>query len=502
PSSVQPSACAMELPLRQPEISKRLQDTGVASAIGDDDTAIGTQLAAMMEVQGPPHDVGHGSSGLLDDQGSGGVIPYLLAVISPGRHAEIDFRLAPRNDPVLGLAVHPDGWRDDPQPRRDRSGVSMRAVAGLYRLAKAENRGIGSLANLHWQEFRFVFLLLFQRHNNRPMPLHGREDHAPTRGGRSRVDRQVGARQGRDDDLAFDDERQSHGVLLVAEKAFGSIDRIDCPESVAILAASPPVDPAADLGRRGVAICIKPECSHLTDHLVKDGRVPRSSEFRRVLLGDDGIVRKRDLQRPADDGLAAKVCHRHRALVPLVQDLRLQGRPHRETQPRRLADSLDGLGLLTLVLPAHVPSGPTRSLDVSHSKGWKPRPLPMSASIIRARGPTSAVRTDFGSLAWICQRELAARCFRLWESCLDHCRSSQQNWKQRLDGRKLKIVSLGEPAMDSHQVRQLEEQVAWAITEVLKSHFPGHRESPRITHLMAKVASSRNRDGWVRGVRD
>jgi len=56
--------------------------------------------------------------------------------------------------------------------------------------------------------------------------------------------------------------------------------------------------------------------------------------------------------------------------------------------------------------------------------------------------------------------------------------------------------------MDSHQVRQLEEQVAWAITEVLKSHFPGHRESPRITHLMAKVASSRNRDGWVRGVRD
>ncbi len=77
----------MELPLRQPEISKRLQDTGVASAIGDDDTAIGTQFAAMVEVQGPPHDVGHGSSGFLDDQGSGGVIPYLLAVIIPGRHA-------------------------------------------------------------------------------------------------------------------------------------------------------------------------------------------------------------------------------------------------------------------------------------------------------------------------------------------------------------------------------------------------------------------------------
>jgi len=42
--------------------------------------------------------------------------------------------------------------------------------------------------------------------------------------------------------------------------------------------------------------------------------------------------------------------------------------------------------------------------------------------------------------------------------------------------------------MDSHQVRQLEEQVARAITVVLKSHFPGHRESPRITHLMAKAA--------------
>ena len=119
----------MELPLRQPEFSKSLQDTGVASAIGGDNTAIGTQFPPMAEVQGPPHDVSHGSSGFLDDQGSGGVIPYLLAVISPSRHAKIDFRLAPRNDPVLGLAVHPDGWRDDPQPRRDRSGVSMRAVA-------------------------------------------------------------------------------------------------------------------------------------------------------------------------------------------------------------------------------------------------------------------------------------------------------------------------------------------------------------------------------------
>ena len=66
----------------------------MASAIGDDDTVIGTQLAAMVVVQGPPHDVGHGSSGFLDDQGSGGV-SHLLAVISPGRHAEIDFRLAP-----------------------------------------------------------------------------------------------------------------------------------------------------------------------------------------------------------------------------------------------------------------------------------------------------------------------------------------------------------------------------------------------------------------------
>ncbi len=42
--------------------------------------------------------------------------------------------------------------------------------------------------------------------------------------------------------------------------------------------------------------------------------------------------------------------------------------------------------------------------------------------------------------------------------------------------------------MDSHQVRQLEEQVARAIAVVLKSHSPGHRESPRITHLMAKAA--------------
>ena len=123
------SLFAMELPLRQPEISKNLQNSGVGSAIGDDDTAIGTQLAAVVEVQGPAQDVGHGSSGFLDDQGSGGVIPYLLAVISPGRHAEIDFRLAPRNYPVLGLAVHPDGWRHNPQPRRDRSGVSMRTVA-------------------------------------------------------------------------------------------------------------------------------------------------------------------------------------------------------------------------------------------------------------------------------------------------------------------------------------------------------------------------------------
>src|SRR5271157_6405493 len=112
----------------------------------------------------------------------------------------------------------------------------------------------------------------------------------------------------------------------------------------------------------------------------------------------------------------------------------------------------------------------------------------MRESIIRARGPTSAVRTDFGSLAWICQMEIASRCFHLWESCLDDCRSSQENCKKRFDCRKPKLVFLEDPAMDSHQVRQLEEQVASATTGVLKSHFPGYPESPRITHLMAKAA--------------
>ncbi len=114
---------------RQPEILENLQDKGVGAAIGDDDAAISAEFAAVVEVQGPAHDVGHGSTGCLDDQGSGGVIPDLLAVISPGGHAEIDLRLAPRHDPVFRLAVHPDGWRDDPQPRRDRSGVSLGAVA-------------------------------------------------------------------------------------------------------------------------------------------------------------------------------------------------------------------------------------------------------------------------------------------------------------------------------------------------------------------------------------
>ena len=42
--------------------------------------------------------------------------------------------------------------------------------------------------------------------------------------------------------------------------------------------------------------------------------------------------------------------------------------------------------------------------------------------------------------------------------------------------------------MDSHQVRKLEELVAAAISEVLKSHFPGPPVNPKTTHLMAKAA--------------
>lgn len=42
--------------------------------------------------------------------------------------------------------------------------------------------------------------------------------------------------------------------------------------------------------------------------------------------------------------------------------------------------------------------------------------------------------------------------------------------------------------MDSHQVRQLEEQIASAITGVLKSHFPSQPVTARTTHLMAKAA--------------
>ncbi len=114
---------------RHPEIVENLQDTGVGSAIRDDDAPIGAQLAAVAEVQRPSHDVGHGSAGCLDDQGSGGVNPDLLAELGRGGHAEIDLRLAPRHDSVLGLADHPHGGRDESQSRRDRGGVSMGAVA-------------------------------------------------------------------------------------------------------------------------------------------------------------------------------------------------------------------------------------------------------------------------------------------------------------------------------------------------------------------------------------
>ena len=42
--------------------------------------------------------------------------------------------------------------------------------------------------------------------------------------------------------------------------------------------------------------------------------------------------------------------------------------------------------------------------------------------------------------------------------------------------------------MHPDQVRQLEERIDAAITELIEKNFPGPPVSPRTTHLMAKAA--------------
>ena len=87
----------------------------------------------------------------------------------------------------------------------------------------------------------------------------------------------------------------------------------------------------------------------MPEHLVEERRVLGLAELGRVFLGDDGIIRERLGQRTTDQGLAAEIGDRHRALVLLGQDLRRDLRRHGPAQPRRLPHRTDRNLSLTFV---------------------------------------------------------------------------------------------------------------------------------------------------------
>ena len=131
-----------------PQLADRLQDAIVQPAVGDDDAAVGGQLAAVVELERPAVDVGDRPAGLGDDQGAGGMVPDLLAVIGAGREPEIDVGLAPRDDGILGLAVHAERRRAV-IPSRSAIGrrIAVGAMPRLDRLAEPHGRRIVAVAD-------------------------------------------------------------------------------------------------------------------------------------------------------------------------------------------------------------------------------------------------------------------------------------------------------------------------------------------------------------------
>ena len=111
-------------------------------SVRHDHATIGHEFRPVREFEWLARDIGHNPACFDDDEDAARVVPNLLTVVGPRGHAQVDFRLATRDDRVLGLAVHAQRLVRDAEPLGDRRRVVVRAVSGFDRLAEPRVRRI------------------------------------------------------------------------------------------------------------------------------------------------------------------------------------------------------------------------------------------------------------------------------------------------------------------------------------------------------------------------
>ncbi len=107
--------------------------------VGDDDASIGGQLSAMVELERWAVDIRDDPAGLGHDQGPGGMVPDLLAVVGPGGEPEVNIASPRATTAYFAWLSIRNGLRST-QTTGDGRRISMRAVPRIDRLAEPDGR--------------------------------------------------------------------------------------------------------------------------------------------------------------------------------------------------------------------------------------------------------------------------------------------------------------------------------------------------------------------------
>ena len=233
------------------------------------------------------------------------------------------------------------------------------AMGRLDALNKAGLRAAGHPADLNRFKNRAT-----QGGHRRAFTPHGHKYHTRFTVRFVQTPRQRRAGQASHFDLAPLDQSQRHGVLVVAQKAFGPINGVQRPVA---LTHSPVagVDPVAH-GRSGR---VRVKTLHESGHQFQLRGMP--SQISRVFFSHNHIVGKRLAQKLADQRLGAKIGHGDRAVVILFQRRHHQLGPDHLAQRRgpayRFNRNLFFEGVTHLISPNCRPASIKPAIDLASS---------------------------------------------------------------------------------------------------------------------------------------
>ncbi len=197
------------------------------------------------------------------------------------------------------------------------------------RLTKSRIGRIVARAHPNWKAVsgreRIDGVAFTTRHHERAMTTNRPENDA-TGAAAGRVpgppfQRQIRTSQRRDGNLAFDDQRQRDGILLSSQKAFGTIDGVNGPKSIAIPVCSASIDPLANGDGVGFFTATPNGALHLAHDLLENRRIWALAQFGRIFFGDHRIIGKCLSECAADQSLTAEIRDGNRAFVLLGQHL-------------------------------------------------------------------------------------------------------------------------------------------------------------------------------------